>query len=64
MGPGVIPYSQFLRPCTDGRHRFEIGRLFASLNLVQLVTRIVPRLLGEIAQHLSESPRKRMGFIR
>ena len=34
----------------DGGHRLEVVGLVASLNFVELITRIMPRALGEVSQ--------------
>src|SRR5438128_1774433 len=46
----------------NGGHRLEIVRLVAPLNLIELITRIVPPS-GKSRRHLSESPRKHTGRI-
>jgi hypothetical protein len=36
----------------DGGHRLEVVGLVASLNFVELITRIMPRVLSEVSQAL------------
>jgi hypothetical protein len=45
----VVPDAQLLDTFAYGGHRLEVVRLQATLNLVELVTRIVPRRLAELA---------------
>ena len=58
---GVTPHPEFFNSLSNRRHRFEIGWLLAVLDLLQLVSCIVPsifRKLSETLQRVSEKAQR------
>jgi hypothetical protein len=48
----VVPDSDLLNALAHRRHRLEVVRLPTALHLVELVTGIVPSIVGKLAQAL------------
>lgn len=59
---GIVPYPEFLDTLADGRHGLEVIGLFAPLHLFELVTRVVPGVLGKVPQALERVAKKSQGF--
>ena len=45
----------------DGGHRLEIVGLAAALDLIELITRVMPRVVGEVSQALQRIAKKAHG---
>jgi hypothetical protein len=45
----------------DGGHRLEIVGLAAALDLIELITRVMPRVVGEVSQALQRISKKAHG---
>lgn len=63
VGACRIGHTNLFDALADDGHRLEIVGLMASLDPVQLITCIMPRVRGKSRKRLSESPRKRTGRI-
>lgn len=50
VGARFIPDSDFLNTLANRRHRLEIIGLFTALHFVELITRILLRIFGKLAQ--------------
>jgi hypothetical protein len=58
IGAARVQNANLFDTLADGGHRLKVVRLVASLDLIELITRVMPRILGKVAQHLSESPKE------
>jgi hypothetical protein len=50
ISAGVVTYPDFFDTLANRGHGFEVVRLLASLHLIELITRILPGVLGKIPQ--------------
>jgi hypothetical protein len=52
LSAAVVRYADLLYTLAHGAQRFEIVGLRSTLYFVQLITRVVPRVLGKVPQAL------------
>ena len=61
---GVTPHPEFFNSLSNRRHRFEVGWLFAVLDLLKLVPRIMPRIFWKLSETFQRVSEKAQRFHR
>ncbi len=52
IGPSIVRNPNFFDTLPNSRHWLEVVRLLSTLHSLQLITRIVPRILGKVTKTL------------